>query len=70
MSDKQLPDDPSHTTRLTEQKAADLNAEPGRGARPVPGAHMHEQEVDQHLSSDSSADLLDPEEGPRETRNK
>lgn len=62
-------DDPATGTDLTDQQATDLNAKEGRGARQEPGARMDDQEIERHIERDSSTDLLDPEDGPRETRN-
>jgi hypothetical protein len=36
-------------TALSDQEAAELGGEPGRGARPVPGAVPSDEDIDEHV---------------------
>ncbi|MCP2015686.1 hypothetical protein L1280_002862 [Deinococcus sp. HSC-46F16] len=46
---------PDTGTDLTDQEAAKLNANPGRGARQEPGAQASDEYVDDHIEGTASA---------------
>lgn len=52
---------PDSGTDLTDQEAAQLNANPGRGARQEPGAQASDEYVEDHIERTASgtSDVLD-----------
>ncbi|WP_156103491.1 hypothetical protein [Deinococcus sp. YIM 77859] len=57
-------------TQLTDQQAKDMNALPGRGAHPVPGANPSDEYVHKHVEgmAEQGPDLLDPEHPTKKER--